>query len=160
MAVRAKVPTARILGSAPFLLLPFVSGCCASASTIRRCCSAHAPFPPPDAELIRDHRPLPNCHTLLARPIRSQSLRGRTTRYNKPTVNDNRIEVRASKPNSVAVDTCMIVNSRTMSQHTYLLECRAGCHPLCCPDQQVRNAVFVPFMYKNDHFAKTGSGQT
>ena len=26
--------------------------------------------------------------------------------------------------------------------------------------KQVRNAIFVPFIYKNDHFAKTGSGQT
>ena len=25
---------------------------------------------------------------------------------------------------------------------------------------KVRNAIFVPFIYKNDHFAKTGSGQT
>ena len=25
---------------------------------------------------------------------------------------------------------------------------------------QVRNAIFVPFIYKNDHFAKTDSGQT
>eukprot|EP01046_Picozoa_sp_COSAG06_P027079 COSAG06_NODE_2367_length_7000_cov_16.568179_8_plen_73_part_00 len=28
------------------------------------------------------------------------------------------------------------------------------------PKGQVRNAVFAPFIYKNDHFAKTGSGQT
>ena len=25
---------------------------------------------------------------------------------------------------------------------------------------EVRNAIFVPFTYKNDHCAKTGSGQT
>ena len=26
--------------------------------------------------------------------------------------------------------------------------------------QEVRNAIIVPFTYKNDHCAKTGSGQT
>jgi hypothetical protein len=25
---------------------------------------------------------------------------------------------------------------------------------------QLRNGIFEPFIYKNDHFAKTGSGQT
>jgi hypothetical protein len=29
-------------------------------------------------------------------------------------------------------------------------------HPVGTP----KNGIFEPFLYKNDHFAKTGSGQT
>ena len=51
------------------------------------------------------------------------------------------IEVRAPKPTQV------------------LLTTEDNCFPYS-GGVKVRNAIFVPFIYKNDHFAKTGSGQT
>jgi hypothetical protein len=47
------------------------------------------------------------------------------------------------------------------------LEARSGGVSSCarcnrCMDGRLpaKNGIFAPFMYKNDHFAKTGSGQT
>jgi hypothetical protein len=68
-------------------------------------------------------------------------------------------QTRSQPPLAVAKHTTLTDNARHLSRRPWQLPwfpIRQHLKPL----HPAKNGIFEPFIYKNEHFAKTGSGQT